>query len=447
MKFNFPKGFKFGAAASAVQIESASIEGGKGTDIWQHYFKLYPERFAGGDTNDGADFYHKYIEDIKMMKELGLKAFRFSIAWTRIFPNNPTQINQEGITYYHKVIDELIKNDITPYFDLWHCDLPQWVVDRGGVSNPEFIDWFVSYAKTCFSEYGDKVPYWTTVNEPQVNIMAAHAWGVVPPFEKDIKKANLAGHNMIIAHFKTVKLYREMGFRGKIGIVNHFQLAYGASLDEKDQQAAERDMAFYSNWYTDAIYLGHYPENILEYPYIKDNMPKDFQKDLDENFIKSDFVGINYYGAYTVKYEKNDKMDYAIVPSAVKDDYGFAVNTSGIYDVVMYVHKRYPDIELIISENGVGKKKWGNYEEEVEDEYRISSIREHLRGLSRVIEAGAPVTAYFHWSIMDTTEGYGGGYSLMFGLIQVRFDQEDRARIPRKSFYYYQDVIKNNAVN
>lgn len=442
MKFKFPKDFKFGAASSAVQIEASAFEGGKGEDIWQHSIKMKAKGFVDHDTNDGADFYHRYREDIKLMKELGLKSFRFSIAWTRVYPNGPDQINQEGIEYYHNVIDELIKNDIIPLFDLWHCDLPQWAVDRGGLLNPEFIDWFVAYAKTCFSEYGDKIPYWSTVNEPQVNIMAAYAWGSVPPFGTSIKDANLAGHHMILAHYKTVKLYREMGFKGKIGMVNHFQLAYGATLNDEDQAAAERDMDFYSNWYTDAIYLGHYPESLFEYSYIKDNMPKDYQKDLDENFVESDFIGINYYGAYRVKFEKNDKMDYAIVPSAVHDDYGFAVNSAGIFDVIKYVNDRYPGKELVISENGVSRKREGKFAEELEDDYRISYLREHLRGISRAISAGLPVTGYYHWSIMDTHEGYAGGFNHSFGLIQVRYDLPERTRTPKKSFYYYQEVIK-----
>ena len=459
MKLTFPEGFLFGAASSAVQIESAPCEDGKGVDAWQHFSKVYPEKFLDGDPQNGADFYHRYKEDIKLMKELGLKSFRFSIAWSRIYPNGPDKINQAGIDYYHNLFDELIKNDIVPLIDLWHCDLPMWIYDRGGVCCKEFIDWYLIYAKTCFTEYGHKVPYWSTVNEPQCNVMAGYAWGNQPPFEKDIKKSLQASHNMIITHFKTVKLYREMGLPGKIGFVNHFQLAYGASLDEKDQAAADRDMAFYSNWYSDAIFLGRYPQEVFDYPYIKDIMPKDYQKDLDENFIKTDFIGINYYGAYRVKYEKNDVMDYATIKGEKKDAYGFTINTGGIFDVVKYVHDKYPDAELFISENGISRRRRGysddpeiensrdTYEQELEDDYRITYMREHLRGVSRLISEGYPVKGYYHWTIMDTTEGMNGGYSLTFGLIQIRFDKPEKPRTPKKSYYYYQSVIKHNAVD
>ena len=448
MKFTFPKNFLFGLASSAVQIESATTVNGKGEDSWQHFCIANPEKYGHSNLENGADFYHRYKEDIKLMKELGLRAFRFSISWSRIYPNGPDYICKEAIQHYHDLFDELIKNDIVPFIDLYHCDLPYWIVEKGGTRIPEFIDWFVEYARTCFTEYGDKIPYWSTVNEPQCNIMAPYAWGIPPYFEKNVAYHLQASHNMVIAHFKIVKLYREMGFKGKIGFVNHFQLAYGDTLDPKDQDAAERDMSFYSNWWPDAIFLGHYPENLMEYPYIRDNMPKDYQKDLDENFIKSDFVGVNYYGAYYVKHVEDDKMNYEVIYSKGNDidDYGFSVNPQGMLDTLMYVHERYPDIELVISENGLGKKKWGNYEEELNDDFRIDYMREHLRGVSRAIKIGLPVTGYYHWTFLDTSEGITNGFSIMFGLVQIRFDREDKTRIPRKSFHYYKRVIEQNEV-
>ena len=216
-------------------------------------------------------------------------------------------------------------------------------------------------------------------------------------------------------------------------------------------------MSFYSNWYSDPIFTGKYPEDVFAYSYIKDNMPANYQKDLDENFIKCDFIGINYYGGYTIRYAKDDKMDYEIAPVGTKDAYGFTMYPVGIFDVVKYVHNKYPDAEIFISENGVSRKRSGygddpkrvidTYEEELEDNYRVNFLREHLRGLSRTIGEGYPVKGYYHWSIMDTTEGMNGGYSLSFGLIQVRFDLPDKPRTPKKSYYYYQNVIKHNEVD
>lgn len=449
MYFKFPENFMFGAASSACQIEAACDEGGKGEDVCEHYFPLYPEKYMGGNPKDGADFYHKYPEDIKMMKELGIRCFRFSISWSRIYPNGPEEVCQAGLDYYSDLIDKLVEADIVPFFDLWHCDLPYWVVERGGLLTSDFIDWFGTYAETCFRAFGDRVAYWGTINEPNVNVMAAYLWGSTPPFIKDLKQGMLACHNAVLAHYRAVKIFRELGLKGKIGCVVHIQLTYAPTLDIKDQEAAERDMSFYSTWWTDSMFKGHYPENLMDYPYITDNLPEGYEKDLKDNFIESDFLGINYYSSYIVGYAKNDIMDYEIVTGdkLPKDDYGFTINPQGLYDTIMEMQKRLPGMELMITENGIGKNKWGNYEEELEDDYRINYMREHLRALARAIEAGAPVTGYLHWSLMDTSEIYAGGYSLMFGLAQVRFDLPDKKRIPRKSWYYYQEVIKKGMVN
>ncbi len=449
MNFKFPKEFLFGAASSAVQIEAGVGEGGKGQDVLDYYWTLYPEKYGQADPSKAADFYHRYPEDIKMMKELGLKAFRFSISWSRIYPNGMENGPcQAGIDYYSDMIDKLIEADIVPFFDLWHCDMPAWVMEKGGVLSPDFGDWFAQYAKTCFEAFGGRVQYWSTVNEPNVNVMAAYAWGITAPFEKDIARSVLACHNMVLAHFKAVKVFRELNIPGKIGFVNHVQLAYGLTLSKEDQEAAERNMGFYSNWFNDAMLLGHYPESVVHYPYLADHLPENYQKELDNNFITCDFFGINYYSSSVVKYEKNDILDYKIITDLLpKDDYGFTVNPQGIYDTIMYVQNRYPGIELAITENGISRARSGNYEEELDDDYRITYLREHLRGVARAVAAGAPVTGYFHWSLMDTNELYVNGYSHLFGLLQVRFDKPTLDRVPRKSWYYYQQIIAKGEVN
>ncbi len=446
MYFKFPKDFMFGAASSAVQTESGTNEGGKGEDVVDHYYKLEPEKYNFGDPAKSADFYHKYPEDIQLMKELGLKAFRYSISWSRIYPNGPTEVNQAGLDYYSDMIDKLLEAGITPFFDLWHCDLPYWVDKMGGVPNPEFIDWFATYAETCFKAFGDRVAYWSTVNEPNCNVWAAYSWAVTPPFEKDIRKSVLASHNMVLAHYKAVRIYKSLGFKGKIGAVIHQQLTYSLTLDQKDLDATDRSMSYYSAIFPDAMFLGHYPENLVDHPFFAALLPEGYQKDLDDNFIPSDFFGINYYSASVTAYVQNGELDYEDYNGNVtKDAYGFIVNPQGMYDIIMYAQKRYPGMELVISENGISRSKWGNYEEELEDDYRIEYIRENLRAVARAVEAGAPVTGYFHWTFLDTNELRNNGYDKIFGLVQVRYDTLER--VPRKSWYYYQQIIAKNAVN
>lgn len=447
MDFAFPKDFLFGAASSACQIEAGCREGGKGEDVGEHYFKIHPDKYFGADPNSSADFYHKYPEDIKMMKELGLKAFRFSISWSRIYPNGPDEVCQAGLDYYSDVIDKLIEAGITPFFDLFHCDLPYWVIERGGILDPQFIGWFSKYAETCFRALGDKVPYWCTVNEPSINCMAAYAYGSNAPFLKDMKLAIRACHNMILAHYKAVRIYKSLGFSGKIGAVIHMEPVYALSIDEKDKEAAKRKQAFYTEWWLDPMLKGHYPKILMDYPYLTDMLPDGYEKELADNFIANDYIAINYYSPGYAEYRDDGKLFYKTLTNdkLQKDDYGFFVYPQGLYDAVTYLHETYPDKPIFITENGIGVKKWGNYEEELNDDYRIDYMREHLRALSRACAAGVPVKGYFHWTIMDTNELYAGGYQFMFGMTQIRYDTLER--VPRKSWYYYQQVIKQERVN
>lgn len=447
MTFNFPKDFLFGAACSACQIESGCNEGGKGEDVGEHYFKIHPDKYFGADPNNSADFYHKYPEDIKMMKELGLKCFRFSISWSRIFPNGPEELCQAGLDYYSDLIDKLKEAGIVTFFDLFHCDLPYWVIEKGGILDPKFIDWFTVYAEACFKALGDKVDYWCTVNEPSINCMAAYAYGSNAPFLKDMNLAIRACHNMIIAHYKAVRIYKKLGFKGKIGAVIHFEPVYALSMNEKDEKAAQVRLAFYSGWWLDPMLKGYYPKILMDYPYITDMLPEGYQKDLDDNFIENDYIGINYYSPSHVEYVDDGKLCYSFVSNKKlpKDDYGFRAYPQGLYDTVTYLNETYPGKDIFITENGIGIKKWGNYEEELEDDYRIDYMREHLRSLARACKAGVPIKGYFHWTIMDTNELYAGGFQFMFGLTQIRY--ETLERVKRKSWYFYQKVIAQGRID
>ena len=446
MRFPFPKDFLFGAACSACQIESGCNEGGKGEDVGEHFFKIFPEKYLGADPNCSADFYHRYPQDIQMMQELGLKAFRFSISWSRIFPEGPHRVEPRGLEYYRDMICKLKEAGITPFFDLFHCDLPYWVIERGGILNPEFIDWFAVYAETVFTELGNLVDYWCTVNEPSINCMAAYAYGSNAPFHTDMGEAIRACHNMILAHYKAVKIFKDLGCTGKIGAVIHMEPIYAWTLDPKDREAADRRMAFYTGWWLDPMLKGHYPEILRDCSYIMDMLPEGYQKELDAHFIPNDYIGINYYSPGYARYVDDGKLCYEVVSNHAlpKDDYGFRFYPEGLFDMGVYLHETYPGKDIIITENGFGKKKWGNLEEELDDSYRVDMMREHLRSMSRAIRAGVPYKGYFHWTIMDTNELYAGGYNFMFGMTQINYETLERR--PRKSWYYYQNVIRQGAV-
>lgn len=446
MRFPFPKDFLFGAACSACQIEAGCNEGGKGEDVGEHFFKIYPEKYFGGDPAKSADFYHRYPEDIAMMKELGLKCFRFSISWSRIFPNGPDKVNQAGLDYYKDMIMKLKEAGIVPFFDLWHCDLPYWVIEKGSVINPDFIEWFRIYARAVFEGLGDIVDYWSTINEPSINIMASYAYGANAPFHNDMDEAIKACHNGILAHFAAVQEYKKLGYKGKIGMVIHMEPVYAWTIDPKDAAAADRKQAFYTGWWLDPTLKGHYPEILKDWNYIMNMLPEGYQKDLDDNFISADFIGINYYSPGYARHKDDNELCYETLHNhdLIADDYGFFSYPEGLFDLGIYLKETYPGKDIFITENGYGKKKWGNLEEERQDDYRVEYIREHLRTLSRAIQAGVPFKGYFHWTIMDTNELYAGGYNYIFGLTQINY--ETLERIPRKSWYYYQNVIKQGTV-
>ena len=447
MNFKFPKDFLFGCASSAYQIEAGAKEGGKGESVSDHYHTLYPEKYCGGDPAFAADFYHRYREDIKDMKEMGLKSFRFSIAWTRIFPNGPTEVCQAGLDYYDDLINALLEADIVPLFDLFHSDLPYWVIEMGGILCPEFVDWFGDYARVCFEHFGDRIPYWSTINEPSINVMASYAYGTNAPFLKDMDLAIKACHNALLAHYRAVKIYKEMGFTGKIGAVIHVQPTYSLSFDPKDIHAMDHDFAFYAGWWLDAMIKGHYPEVLADNTYYMGKLPENYQEDLKKYFVPVDFIGVNFYNPSHARFSETDPRGYETFrnESYPTDDYGFANYPQGLFDVAMHFKNTYPDLPIFITENGISKKKWGNLEEERRDDYRIRYMREHLREVSRAIQAGANIQGYYHWTLMDTTEGYAGGYKFIFGLVQVDFETKERYR--RDSWYYYQKVIANCMVD
>lgn len=450
MRFNFPENFLWGAASSAFQIEAATEENGKKPTIFDHYPKLFPEQHGHGTPEQAADFYHHYREDIAMMKEHGLKAFRFSICWTRIMSDVDSEVNQAGIDYYNNVIDCLIENGITPFFDLFHCDMPMFVIEKGGPKNPAFVDWFVNYAKICFENFGDRVKFWSTVNEPIINIFYAYAEGKYAPFEKDLQQGLLASHHMLLAHFKVIKLYRSMNLDGKIGAVNYFYPTYPKSSDPKDVRAAEVALQKHSGWWFETMLKGTYPSIITDIPYVNEKMPANFAQELADAFEPMDFIGVNYYHPGLIEYTTEGEYgEYGfrriIGQEWPMDAFDFETYPQGLYDSLMYIKENYGDPMIFVTENGTALVPGETLEEDLDDQARIKYLREHLRSISRAYQAGANIQGYFVWSVMDTYEGQSKGYEVKFGLIRV--DMDDLSRAPRKSFKQYKVWSDNNAVD
>ena len=444
--FKFPQDFFWGTAASAFQIEGAAHEDGKGQNVWDVASRQYPDIFAEDETPEvSADFYHRYPQDISMMKELGIKSFRFSISWTRIYPDGCGKLNQKGIDYYNKLIDTFLQNGIQPMLDLYHCDMPQALADKGGFKNPQFPEWFGEYARTCFENFGDRINLWNTINEPSVAAFSHYYTGQFPPFEKDLRGALQAAQNIILSHYKAIQIYRSMCLKGKIGIVMHFLPAYPASTEENDKKAAARSFDYYNNWWLQPFFEGKYPESVLAYPAFSENMPENYAIQLKEQFVPVDYIGINYYGPCAHRYKEGNDLDSEGVEfNAPKDAYGFTYYPQGLFDSAMYIKKRYNNPEIYITENGTARQSTGDVMKDTDDDYRISFMQEHFREIYRSIQAGARIKGYYHWSNTDTYECNCGGYQNRFGLVHIDFNT--LIRTPKKSWFYYQKVIGDNSV-
>ena len=447
IKFKLPEGFLLGTGSSAHQVEGAPYADGKGENIWDFEHRVNPEYFHNNaSTKEGAFFYDNFEKDIEDMREQGLKSFRFSISWTRIFPRGYGEINQAGIDHYNRVIDCLLAAGIEPFVDIFHWDLPQALAEEGGWKNRDIIGHFVNFARVCFESFGDRVKYWSTMNEPSVFAMGPYLEGYMRPFEASLEGGLLAAHITLLCHFRTVRLYREMGLSGKIGAVIAIVPTYPVTPTEKDILAAKIQMDRVCGWWLDPILTGKYPETILrECPDYFSAMPDGFAEELAREYSPVDMIGLNYYYPAFVEYredlpEKSTHMEnfYA------QEGQLFQLYPAGLYDAMMYMTRKYNRPEIYIAENGLGVLYDGDKEKEINDENRISYLREHLRMAVRAIEAGADIRGYYYWSNFDMFEG-AAGYKYRFGLNFTDYETGERTR--KNSWYYYQKLIKSNSID
>ncbi|MEB3102776.1 GH1 family beta-glucosidase [Ferviditalea candida] len=439
-RIQFPKNFVWGTATAAYQIEGAYDEDGRGMSIWDT-FAHTPGKTYNGHTGDVAcDSYHRLDEDIALLKELGVRAYRFSIAWPRILPEGRGDVNEKGLEYYHKLVNRLLVNDIEPYCTLYHWDLPQKLQELGGWNSRETVDAFVEYAEAVFGSLGNKIGKWFTINEPWCVSFLSHYLGEHAPGLRDFQLALNVSHHVLLAHGRVVKRFRERGLAGEIGIVPNVEWFEPYSAKEQDVEACARRNGHFNQWFLDPVLKGRYPGYMLQwYEKLGYTVPIQ-QGDMDEISQPIDFLGINYYSGGVGKHaEQANLLKFEPVDTGFsKTDIYWNIFPEGFYRVLSWIDREYGKIPIYITENGACF--YGEFDgERNRDAQRIDYLKKHMIQLHRSIESGVNIRGYFVWSLMDNFE-WAYGYSKPFGLVHVDFDTLNRTK--KDSYYWYKKFIR-----
>ena len=438
----FPADFSWGTATASYQVEGAWDEDGKGESIWDR-FSHTPGRILNGDTGDVAcDQYHRFKEDVALMKELGLRGYRFSISWPRIFPNGKGQVNQKGLDYYSRLVDELLANGIRPFPTLYHWDLPQALEDEGGWANREIVGHFTKYAETCIGALGDRVKHWMVFNEPWVFTFLGYAVGFHAPGVRDRPLGMRAMHNVNLAQASAVRAMRAAGTAEAIGTAFSMSASYPYSESAEDRAAAERHHGFNNDWFLRPLIKGEYPVAYLDQEAALaecDIRPGDMEA------VKApvDFIGVNLYTRTIVANNPDEKyLGIRQVPGpGRRTHFGWEVWPAALYTAIMRTHRDY-GLPIYITENGcsVDDKVDGGG---VHDEDRIDFYNGYIGQVGRAIAEGADVRGYYAWTLMDNFE-WTFGMSQRFGLIHVDFDTLKRTI--KDSGYWYRDLIAKGEI-
>jgi beta-glucosidase len=433
----FPNGFLWGVATSAYQIEGAWTEDGKGESIWDR-FSHTPGKIMNGDTGDIAcDHYHHYREDVALMKELGVKAYRFSTSWSRVLPKGKGDANKAGLNFYRRLVDELLENGIEPWICLCHYDLPQLLQDEGGWANRNIIQYFADYAELMARELGDVVKRWVILNEPRCVAWLGHLTGYHAPGAKNLELALKVSHNLQLAQGKAIQTLRNVNQNFQIGTVVDLNAVHPISDGKKDQKAANDLNEFWNRWYIDPIFKGNYP------PLARKIGLKPNQEDMDLIKQPLDFLGVNYYTRLLAAYDPSDPVTQSkeVLKNTPTTEKGWEIYPNGLYEVLMRLKTDYGSPILYVTENGVAFEDNVIKGGKIQDDDRIAFLRDHILAAYRAIKDGVRLKGYFVWTIMDNFE-WAEGYSIRFGLVQTNF--QTLKRTPKKSFYWYKQVIANN---
>lgn len=467
MKNKFPENFLWGASSSAFQIEGGWEEDGKGKTVAD--FNSFKRSHIQADSKVASDFYHRYKEDIALMKEMGLKIYRFSISWARIIPKGEGEVNQKGIDFYNNVINCLRENGIVPFITLYHFDLPYALVEKyNGWESRECVYAFEQYAKTCFKAFGDRVKYWQVHNEQNLMIRVDERMNI---YEEDAWKADKIraqmDYHMFLAHALAVNACHDLVKNGKIGPAVSSTCTYPYSNKPEDVWAAKMNDWFKTNYCLDIHYTGEYPGYYMRYLQERNIVPI-MEKEDKEILMraKMDYIALNYYRTLCARYlpedEEHPKGSRVCRTNEVDFDqygyfrdeknenlkaseYGAQIDPMGLRIVLNEYYQRYR-LPLIVTENGLGTADVLTEDKKVHDEYRIDYLRSHLEACALAIEDGVELMGYSPWSVIDLLSSHQG-FKKRYGFVYINredHDLKDLERIKKDSYYWYKNIIETN---
>jgi beta-glucosidase len=437
----FPADFLWGVATSAYQVEGSPRADGRGESIWDRFCRT-PGNVLGGATGDVAcEHYLRYAEDVELMARLGLRAYRFSISWPRVFPDGSGPVNQRGLAFYGRLVDRLLEHGIEPIATLYHWDLPQRLQDRGGWEARETTDRFAEYAATVSDALGDRVARWITHNEPWVTAFLGYGSGSKAPGIKGWRRALRVSHNLLLSHGKATEAMRASRPGGLVGIALDFVPVTPATPAPEDVAAARRMDGFRNRWFLDPVVRGAYSADTVD-DFEARYGPIDWVApgDLETIAQPLDFLGVNFYTAQSVRERAGEEpVDAEPLPAArATTAMGWEVVPGALTSLLVRLKHEYGDLPLYVTENGAAYQDVLDGGSTVEDPARLAYLRTHVEALGQALEAGVDLRGYFVWSLLDNFE-WENGYSMRFGLVYVDFATQ--RRVLKSSALYYRDLI------
>ncbi len=457
MKYQFPQHFYWGSAASATQTEGAAFSGGKGENIWDHWYKSEPNRFHQGvSATDASTFYEHFRSDIQLMKDINHNSFRTSISWARLIPDGTGDVNPEAVDFYNQVIDTLIEQGIEPFICLFHFDMPMKMQAIGGFENRRVLQAYADYAETCFRLFGDRVKHWFTFNEPIVPVEGGYLYDFHYPNVLDFRRAATVAYHTVLAHAMAVSKYRDLKLSGRIGIVLNLTPSYPRSQHQADLEAANICDLMFNRSFLDPVIRGEYPQQLVTLLKQYGQLPDIHDGDCDLIAKgKIDLLGINYYQPRRVKARLSAVNPNApFVPEWFFEPYempgrkmnphrGWEIYEKGIYDILANLREHYGNIPCYISENGMGVEGEEKFlkDGQIQDDYRIDFIREHLKWIHRAIEEGSACFGYHLWTFIDNWS-WCNAYKNRYGF--YRLDLATQQRSLKKSGEWFAQVSEGN---